>query len=151
MKTLYLIGGPMGVGKTAAGQALKLLLDNSVFLDGDWCWDMHPFRVTEETKELVLGNIALLLNRFLRCSACDHVILAWVLHRQEVLDALLEQVDTAGVWYGPSPWFAGRRCCAPASGRTSPPDGGTPARRSGGWPTCPCTGSCIPNTSTPQS
>ena len=60
MKTLYLIGGPMGVGKTAAGQALKLLLDNSVFLDGDWCWDMHPFRVTEETKELVLGNIALL-------------------------------------------------------------------------------------------
>ena len=93
MKTLYLIGGPMGVGKTAAGQALKLLLDNSVFLDGDWCWDMHPFRVTEETKELVLGNIALLLNRFLRCSACDHVILAWVLHRQEVLDALLEQVD----------------------------------------------------------
>ena len=134
MKTLYLIGGPMGVGKTAAGQALKLLLDNSVFLDGDWCWDMHPFRVTEETKELVLGNIALLLNRFLRCSACDHVILAWVLHRQEILDALLEQVDTAG--------------CAV---RTSPPDGGTPARRSGPWPTCPCTGSCIPNTSTPQS
>ena len=51
MKTLYLIGGPMGVGKTAAGQALKLLLDSSVLLDGDRCWDMHPFRVTEETIE----------------------------------------------------------------------------------------------------
>ena len=69
MKTLYLIGGPMGVGKTAAGQALKLLLDNSVFLDGDWCWDMHPFLVTEETRAMVLDNIAFLLNRFLRCSA----------------------------------------------------------------------------------
>ena len=86
----------MGVGKTTVCQILKRKLPKCVFLDGDWCWDMHPFRVTEETKELVLGNIALLLNRFLRCSACDHVILAWVLHRQEVLHALLEQVDTAG-------------------------------------------------------
>lgn len=96
MRTLYLIGGPMGVGKTTVCQIMKRRLPRAAFLDGDWCWDMHPFRVTEETKELVLGNIALLLNRFLRCSACDHVILAWVLHRQEVLDALLEQVDTAG-------------------------------------------------------
>ena len=81
MKTLYLIGGPMGVGKTAAGQALKLLLDNSVFLDGDWCWDANPFQVTEETKAMVLDNITHVLNNFLRCSAYDHVIFCWVLHR----------------------------------------------------------------------
>ena len=42
MKTLYLIGGPMGVGKTAVGQALKRLLPHSVFLDGDWCWTQTP-------------------------------------------------------------------------------------------------------------
>lgn len=96
MKRLYILCGAMGVGKSATGRALRDLLPDCAFLDGDWCWDMHPFRVTEETKELVLGNIAFLLNRFLRCSACGHVILAWVLHRQEVLDALLEQVDTAG-------------------------------------------------------
>lgn len=44
MKHLYLIGGPMGVGKTAACRALQSRLDRSVFLDGDWCWDMGPFR-----------------------------------------------------------------------------------------------------------
>lgn len=34
MKTLYLIGGTMGVGKTSACRALQQLLPNSVFLDG---------------------------------------------------------------------------------------------------------------------
>ena len=50
MKTLYMIGGTMGVGKTTVCQQLKQDLPNSVFLDGDWCWDASPFQVTEETK-----------------------------------------------------------------------------------------------------
>ena len=40
MKHLYLIGGPMGVGKTTVGRALQQRLPNCAFLDGDWCWDM---------------------------------------------------------------------------------------------------------------
>ena len=83
-KRLYVIGGPMGVGKTTACRQLQQLLDRSVFLDGDWCWDAHPFQVTEETREMVLENIAFLLNSFLRCSAYDHVIFCWVLHRREI-------------------------------------------------------------------
>lgn len=47
MKTLYLIGGTMGVGKTTVSQLLKKDLINSVFLDGDWCWDASPFQVTD--------------------------------------------------------------------------------------------------------
>ncbi len=35
MKNLYIVGGPMGVGKTTVCQKLKSLLPNSVFLDGD--------------------------------------------------------------------------------------------------------------------
>lgn len=49
MKRLYLIGGAMGVGKTAACRELQNRLERSVFLDGDWCWDMRPFQVTAET------------------------------------------------------------------------------------------------------
>lgn len=64
MKKLYLIGGTMGVGKTAVCQELKFKLNNSVFLDGDWCWDAHPFQVTEETKNMVMENICFLLNQF---------------------------------------------------------------------------------------
>ena len=53
MKTLYIIGGTMGVGKTTVCQQLKQDLPNSVFLDGDWCWDASPFQVTDETKAMV--------------------------------------------------------------------------------------------------
>ena len=64
MKKLYLIGGPMGVGKTTVCQFMKQKLNSSVFLDGDWCWDMHPFCITEETKAMVVDNICHLLNNF---------------------------------------------------------------------------------------
>lgn len=89
MKTLYLIGGPMGVGKTTVCQQLKCLLPDCVLLDGDWCWDMSPFQVTEETKAMVVDNILHLLNNFLRCPAFENVVFCWVLHRQDLLQTLL--------------------------------------------------------------
>ena len=50
MKRLYILCGAMGVGKSATGRALRDMLPDCAFLDGDWCWDMHPFRVTEVDK-----------------------------------------------------------------------------------------------------
>lgn len=94
MKHLYLVGGPMGVGKTTVCRELQRRLDRCVFLDGDWCWDMRPFQVTAETKHMVMDNVCYLLNNFLHCSAYDHVIFCWVLHRQELLDELLSRLDT---------------------------------------------------------
>ncbi len=93
MKTLYLIGGTMGVGKTTVCQQLKKDLPKCVFLDGDWCWDASPFQVTEETKAMVLDNISYLLNNFLCCSAYENVILAWVMHEQSIVDAIIEQLN----------------------------------------------------------
>ena len=57
----------MGVGKTTTCRILRDRLDKCVFLDGDWCWDMHPFVVNAETKAMVLDNICHLLNNFLQC------------------------------------------------------------------------------------
>lgn len=91
-----MIGGTMGVGKTSACQILKQKLDNSVFLDGDWCWDMHPFQVTQETKKMVLENIAFLLNNFIQCSAYENIIFCWVMHEQDIIDDILSRLDTAG-------------------------------------------------------
>ena len=96
MKHLYMIGGPMGVGKTAVCQALKAQLSKSVFLDGDWCWDMHPFIVTEETKAMVTGNIVHMLSSFLRCSEIEHVIFGWVMHEQAIIDGILEKLPLEG-------------------------------------------------------
>lgn len=94
MKTLYFIGGTMGVGKTAVSQQLKKDLKNSVFLDGDWCWDASPFQVNEETKAMVLRNICCLLNSFLHCSAYENVIFCWVMHEQSIIDSIVRELDT---------------------------------------------------------
>ena len=65
VKRLYIIGGAMGIGKTTVCQILKKELPKAAFLDGDWCWDMDPFQVTEETKAMVMENIVYLLNNFI--------------------------------------------------------------------------------------
>lgn len=83
----------MGVGKTTVCQSLKTVLDNSAFLDGDWCWDMHPFQVNKETKEIVIENICFLLNNFIRCSVFKNVIFCWVMDRQEIIDSIASRLD----------------------------------------------------------
>ena len=94
MKTIYLIGGTMGVGKTTVSQQLKKELPNSVFLDGDWCWDADPFQVTEETKAMVMRNICFLLNSFLHCTAYKNIIFCWVMHEQSIIDEIINSLDT---------------------------------------------------------
>ena len=97
MNTIYLIGGTMGVGKTAVCQCLKRRLSNSVFLDGDWCWDANPFQVTEETKRMVLDNICFMLNSFIHCSAYEKIIFCWVMHEQSIIDCIVSRLDTEGL------------------------------------------------------
>lgn len=94
MKTLYLIGGTMGVGKTSVSQCIKQKLPNTVFLDGDWCWDANPFQVTKETKEMVIDNICYLLNRFIQCSVYENIIFCWVMHEQSIIDTILNKINT---------------------------------------------------------
>jgi len=96
MKTLYLVGGTMGVGKTTVCQRLKRDLPHSVFLDGDWCWDADPFIVNDETKDMVVDNIHHLLNNFLHCSVYENVIFCWVMHEQSIIRSILDGLDTDG-------------------------------------------------------
>lgn len=96
MKRLYLIGGPMGVGKTAVGQRMKRMLDNAVYLDGDWLWDADPFQVTPETKGMVTDNICHVLNGFLCCREYENVIFTWVMHEQAIIDGLLARLRIGG-------------------------------------------------------
>ena len=95
MKKLYLIGGTMGVGKTTVCRKLNELLENSVFLDGDWCWNSSPFQVTEETKSMVIENIRFLLNQFIHCSAYENVVFCWVMHERTIIDTIISGIDTS--------------------------------------------------------
>lgn len=94
MKNLIIINGTMGVGKTATCNELRKLVENSAFLDGDWCWDLHPFIVNDETKEMVIENICFLLNQYIHCSSIKNIIFCWVMHEQSIIDAILKKLDT---------------------------------------------------------
>ena len=62
-------------------------------LDGDWCWDMHPFVVNRETKAMVMNNIVYQLNQFISCSEIENIIFCWVMHEQSIIDEILSRVD----------------------------------------------------------
>ena len=93
LKNLIFINGTMGVGKTATSKELQKLLPRCVFLDGDWCWDMSPFVVTDETKKMVMDNITHLLNNFISCSEYENIIFCWVMHEQSIFDDVLSRLS----------------------------------------------------------
>lgn len=57
---------------------------------------MQPFRVTSETKKMVMENICFLLNRFIRCSVYENIIFCWVMHEQEIIDEIVSKLETDG-------------------------------------------------------
>lgn len=92
MKNLIFINGTMGVGKTTTSIELNKLLPKSVFLDGDWCWYMNPFVVSEETKAMVITNITCMLNTFIRCSEFENIVFCWVMHQESILEDITSKL-----------------------------------------------------------
>ena len=84
----------MGVGKSAVCKILNEKLSDSIFLDGDWCWNANPFVVTQETKAMVFDNIVHLLNNFISCSAYKNIVFCWVMHEQTIIDAIIKNINT---------------------------------------------------------
>lgn len=97
MKHVYLIGGPMGIGKSTICNQLNQDLDHSVFLDGDWCWNMDPFVVNQDTKNMVLDNITHCLNNFIHTPGIENIIFCWVMHKQDIIDQIIQKLATEGV------------------------------------------------------
>ena len=88
-KQLILVGGAMGVGKSAVCRELLRQLTPGVWLDGDWCWNMNPFVVSEENKRMVLSNITHLLRAYLNNSSCRYVLFCWVMDQPLLFEAVL--------------------------------------------------------------
>ena len=88
-KQLILVGGAMGVGKSAVCRELLRQLTPGVWLDGDWCWNMNPFVVSEENKRMVLSNITHLLRAYLDNSSCRYVLFCWVVDQPLLFEAVL--------------------------------------------------------------
>ncbi|MGN7763367.1 AAA family ATPase [Paenibacillus sp. 22594] len=93
MKKFIVISGTMGVGKTTISKELLESLNNAIWLDGDWCWMMNPWVINEENIRMVENNIIYMLRNFLTNPNFGYVIFSWVLHREDILNSLLERMS----------------------------------------------------------
>ena len=64
-KKLILISGSPCVGKTAVGTRLFESYGNSAYLDGDWCWCVHPFSVTDSRLRNGDRSMSFILSNYL--------------------------------------------------------------------------------------
>ena len=93
MKKLIMINGTMGVGKSTVCNILLNTLNSSVYLDGDWCWNMNPFVVSDENKEMVINNISYLLKSYLNNSGYQYIILCWVIQDEDIFKQILDKLN----------------------------------------------------------
>ncbi|WP_405113533.1 AAA family ATPase [Paenibacillus sp. FSL K6-1217] len=89
MKKLVIVNGTMGVGKSTIVSKLYKELEHSVWLDGDWCWQMNPWNVTEENKTMVMNNIHYMLSQYLDNSMFEYIFFSWVIHKESILEEVL--------------------------------------------------------------
>lgn len=88
-QTILLIGLP-GVGKTTIGKSLYHQLPNSQFLDADELWRIHPFKVTDQNKQMVEHNVRSVYEGFINNPSLYYFIFTWVVANQELLSRLLD-------------------------------------------------------------
>ena len=93
MKKLIMINGTMGVGKSTVCNILLNTLEDSVYLDGDWCWNMNPFVVSEENKKMVIDNISYLLRSYLKNSGYKYIIFCWVMQEEAIFKQILDKLN----------------------------------------------------------
>lgn len=94
MKNIIFINGTMGVGKSSVSHRLNKLLDNSIWLDGDWCWMADPFVVNDKTKEMVTDNICHMLNNFIACDEYRNIIFSWVMDYESIYQSIVTKLNT---------------------------------------------------------
>lgn len=95
MTRLIIVNGPPGVGKSTVCRQLYQRLDGAVWLDGDWCWLMHPWDYSAQNKAMVLENITFLLRNYLKSGSFRYIILSWVIPDEAIFRQILDRLGEA--------------------------------------------------------
>lgn len=95
MKKLIFINGPAGIGKTTTCRKLLSKMNNTAWLESDWCWALNvlPTAFTPETELMVEKNVSFLLRNYLECSLVECIIFNWVLHRKHIFDRVIKNLS----------------------------------------------------------
>ncbi len=94
---IIIINGPMGIGKTTAGNFIADRHPGTAFIDGDWCMDIHPFVGNRETKEMAVDNILHMIRNYRECSECGMIVLAWLMDDAWVYEKLTAGIRESGL------------------------------------------------------
>lgn len=96
MQKLILISGSPCVGKTAVGTRLYECYENSAYLDGDWCWCVHPFSVADPRLRNGDRSMAFVLSNYLD-SGFEYVFFASVvLTDARIREGILNGITAGG-------------------------------------------------------
>ena len=90
---VFIINGPMGVGKTVTGKLIADKIPGTAFIDGDWCMDIHPFVGNRETKAMAVDNILHMISNYQKCSECKMIVLVWLMDDQWVIQSIADGIS----------------------------------------------------------
>ena len=91
-KKLILISGSPCVGKTAVGERLFESYDNSAYLDGDWCWCVHPFSVTDSRLRNGDKSMSFVLSNYLNSDFAYVFFTSVVLTDPQIRERILKGI-----------------------------------------------------------
>ena len=91
-KKLILISGSPCVGKTAVGTRLFESYDNSAYLDGDWCWCVHPFSVADSRLRNGDKSMSYVLSNYLNSDFAYVFFTSVVLTDRQIREGILKAI-----------------------------------------------------------
>ena len=90
---VIIINGPMGVGKTTVGEYIAEKCTGTAFIDGDWCFDIHPFVGNQETKTMAIDNILHMIANYRKCSICKMIVFVWLMDERWVYQKIADGIS----------------------------------------------------------
>jgi adenylate kinase family enzyme len=91
-KKMIIINGPMGVGKSTICKEILNTLEQSVWLDGDWCWMMNPWNVSDKNIKMVAKNITYILRNYLSNTGFIYILFSWVIQKEDIINNILDKL-----------------------------------------------------------
>ena len=93
MKTLIIITGAPGTGKTTTAKELHNILPNNAMLEGDWVRRINPWELPPETKAMYEDNVVTVLGNYLKNSQIQNVIFSACCKNSEFIKAVLARLS----------------------------------------------------------